>query len=229
MEKRSAFRLLLVAIALAAPPPSFAQQRRAPDPPVRQPTLIYRIPDADVARPAARPVEPPALARRPAAPLADQQKFYDPGLAASPLQQAHEALAGFPVDRGGFVDWIAAASAGLVGPRSSLDGRVAPPADVADVVLRNTKEMPPVRFPHATHADLLGCASCHPAPFPEKAGATAITMERIFRGEACGMCHGKVAFPAWVNCERCHSVKAVGATHLYGPAPERDAGPARGR
>jgi c(7)-type cytochrome triheme protein len=72
--------------------------------------------------------------------------------------------------------------------------------------MRNTKEMPWVRFPHLAHSQWLDCRSCHPAPFAEKAGAAPTTMERIFRGEACGMCHGKVAFPAWNQCERCHSV-----------------------
>ena len=202
MTRRIPIALATAAFALSA----HAQQRRTPDPPIRQPTLIQPVPDA-ASRAQPRPAPPAVPTRRPPTPLEGQQKFYDPhGPGYASLQKAHEALAGFPVDPAGFVDWVASVAAGRIEPGPGLSGPGSERSAAPDVILRNTKEMPPVRFPHAPHAALLGCDSCHPVPFAERAGAATITMERIFRGEACGMCHGKVAFPPTMNCGRCHSV-----------------------
>ncbi len=212
MTRRIPIALATAAFALSA----HAQQRRTPDPPIRQPTLIQPVPDA-ASRAQPRPAPPAVPTRRPPTPLEGQQKFYDPhGPGYASLQKAHEALAGFPVDPAGFVDWVASVAAGRIEPGPGLSGPGSERSAAPDVILRNTKEMPPVRFPHAPHAALLGCDSCHPVPFAERAGAATITMERIFRGEACGMCHGKVAFPAWANCERCHAVARAPGEPLYG-------------
>ncbi len=51
------------------------------------------------------------------------------------------------------------------------------------------------------------CAECHNKDmFPKmKQGTVAITMERIYAGELCGVCHnGGRAFEAKKNCTRCH-------------------------
>jgi len=74
------------------------------------------------------------------------------------------------------------------------------------VILKNTKEMPWVRFPHSSHTLWLDCSNCHPAPFVAKAGANTIMMADIFRGKYCGMCHDRVAFVTFFSCARCHSV-----------------------
>lgn len=198
------------AATLAAPGFAVAEPRRA-DPPVRQPMLIQPIPEVELRPAAPRVRAEPAPTRRPAAPAPGQDRYYDSSLPDLPrLQKANEALAGFPVDRAGFVDWVAALGEKLIAPRAGVGPVPDPAVHDLDVVMRNTKEMPWVRFPHLAHSQWLDCASCHPAPFAEKAGAATITMERIFRGEACGMCHGKVAFPAWNQCERCHSVAGAG-------------------
>jgi len=56
--------------------------------------------------------------------------------------------------------------------------------------------------PH--RARLLRGAQCHPEIFNIKKKTTEdLTMEQILKGESCGVCHGKVAFPV-NNCQSCH-------------------------
>jgi c(7)-type cytochrome triheme protein len=137
----------------------------------------------------------------------ERDEFYDrsnPGY--SRLQHAREALGDLPIDQDGRPDWMKALRSQSIAPRQRIDG--APrnaPLDL-DVIMRNTKQMPNVRFPHRAHTEWLECANCHPQPFAEKAGSTAIRMEEIFRGRFCGMCHDRVAFVTHRNCYRCHSV-----------------------
>ena len=144
---------------------------------------------------------------RPAEEQPEQNRFYD---ASNPdhqkLQKANEALAGFPVDKKGYVDWMKAKKSGIITPRSGLEN--AKPLDVLDldVVMKNTREMPYVTFPHNSHTQWLSCANCHDEIFVPKAGANPISMSRIFEGKDCGVCHDKVAFITFFSCERCHNV-----------------------
>jgi hypothetical protein len=82
-------------------------------------------------------------------PLPDQDLFYDE---ANPdfglLQKANQGLAGFPVDRTGKVDWMEARRSGLIQPRAYLRDEAAMDALDLDIVLKHTKEMPWVLFPH---------------------------------------------------------------------------------
>lgn len=148
---------------------------------------------------------PPAV--RPAEAAPGQDLFYDdtnPEFGA--LQKANQALAGFPVDRTGRVDWMELLRSGRIQPRADLSGTATmDPLDM-DIVMKNTKEMPWVLFPHRSHTLWLDCSNCHPQPFESRAGAHAITMNDIFRGRYCGMCHDRVAFITYFSCERCHRV-----------------------
>ncbi|MBX3716729.1 MAG: hypothetical protein KF738_12080 [Burkholderiales bacterium] len=208
---RTGWAKCLLAVPLALAAADLAAQARRADPPVRQPMLIRPIPPSELVRPEARRPAPSAPTHRPGSPMAGEDLFLDrEGPAHGRLQKPHEALAGFPLDRGGFVDWSAALAEGRISPRAALGGGAAPVPHDLDVILRRTREMPYVRFSHRAHAAWLGCGSCHPAPFAAKAGESVTTMESIFRGQSCGMCHGKVAFPAWHACERCHSVARPG-------------------
>ncbi|MCB1742637.1 MAG: hypothetical protein KDK91_19840, partial [Gammaproteobacteria bacterium] len=56
----------------------------------------------------------------------------------------------------------------------------------------------------------LACSNCHPRPFKEIAGGNPTSMDEIFKGRSCGMCHDKVAFSTFV-CERCHSIPHPGS------------------
>lgn len=136
-----------------------------------------------------------------------QDGIHDPlGEAVDVLQQPHEAMAGFPRDASGQLDWVKTLERRLIEPRTSLDGSMDMfPVDF-DIIFKNTQSMPWVRFPHLQHTEWLTCANCHPAIFIPQAGANPISMSAIIQGDFCGVCHGKVAFAPTLNCGRCHSV-----------------------
>ena len=65
-----------------------------------------------------------------------------------------------------------------------------------------------VKFDGDVHKKAVSsCKECHnEAMFPKmKQGTVKITMEQIYAGKQCGVCHnGKKAFEAKGNCQRCH-------------------------
>lgn len=136
-----------------------------------------------------------------------QDGIHDPaGEAVQILQQPYEAMAGFPRDESGMIDWVKTLRNRLIEPRTSVEGGDDMfPVDF-DIILKNTQSMPWVRFPHLQHTEWLTCANCHPAIFIPQAGANPISMSAIIQGDFCGVCHGKVAFAPTLNCGRCHSV-----------------------
>jgi len=169
-----------------------------------------------------RPYQPsPAATTLPAAePPAQQEEsatrrslgsgFYDPdNPELSRLQQYDSVSAALPKDANGFPDWMRALREGKINPRAGLDSSAAMGVLKLDVIMRNTKEMPYVRFPHDSHTEWLDCSNCHPQPFEPRAGAAKITMTEIFRGKYCGMCHDRVAFITFFSCQRCHSVQQM--------------------
>ena len=122
------------------------------------------------------------------------------------LQEPREALAVLPADTvGNQVRWVQALEQGHIKPRTHVGAIVDMLARDTDVILKNTGEMPMVKFPHRQHTAWLDCGSCHDELFRREAGATKINMAMILRGEKCGLCHGAVAFPL-TECERCHNV-----------------------
>lgn len=140
-------------------------------------------------------------------PTFDTSNFYD---AANPdfykLQQSSEVAAMLPLDKKGAIDWMTALRGGKIAPRASLDGEQKMQVLDLDIVMRNTKEMPHVKFPHNSHTQWLACSNCHDKIFVPKAGANEISMTKIFAGQFCGACHDRVAFLTTYSCERCHSV-----------------------
>ncbi len=131
-----------------------------------------------------------------------------------PIERAatwEEALKLLPVVAGG-PDWPKALAEGVIAPRPGID----PKAEDEPVFPLEVELIPAkapalkVVFPHDTHTALLSCASCHPGIFKMEAGADPITMEKIFAGEYCGRCHGKVAFQPATACGRCHPVMTGG-------------------
>ncbi len=141
------------------------------------------------------------------APAVDSPAVYDATNSAEPvLQKAEEVLPGLPVDRRGAVDWMKALNSGVITPRADLSGTGNMEIFDADIIMKNTKSMPYVKFPHSSHTKWLTCVNCHGEIFVPMAGGNPINMTKIFQGEYCGVCHGKVAFTATFSCERCHSV-----------------------
>ena len=160
------------------------------------------------ARPQAseRDVEPNAARR-----TVETGDFYDSGNPDRGKLQAYSAaVARLPKDANGFPDWMQALREKKIGPKASLLGAGEMRVLQLDVIMRNTKDMPYVRFPHESHTQWLDCGNCHPQPFEPRAGAAKITMTDIFRGRYCGMCHDRVAFITFFSCQRCHSVPRPG-------------------
>lgn len=126
------------------------------------------------------------------------------------LQDPSKALADFPRDRRHQVDWVAALDQGLIDPRADLLGETQMQTMDMDILMKNTQFMPWVKFPHLQHTKWLACSNCHPAIFIPKQDANPISMNKVLRGEYCGVCHDKVAFALFI-CERCHSVPHEGS------------------
>lgn len=74
----------------------------------------------------------------------------------------------------------------------------------ADEDAQGAGAYPPSVFPHWVHRVRYTCDSCHPEPFPARAGETLLTMESMANGQYCGACHnGEAAFNT-LECDRCH-------------------------
>ena len=164
----------------------------------------------------AAPVPSPSQAERhPARQAIDANPIHDP---ANPdrdrLQSIDEATRHMKRDAVGFPDWMAALRSGAITPWAGLSPRDKMDVLNLDVVMRNTKEMPFVRFPHFSHTVWLDCSNCHPVPFIPQVGANPISMSEIFRGRYCGMCHDRIAFITFFACERCHSVAQDGVRRI---------------
>ena len=137
-----------------------------------------------------------------------QDGVHDPASpAVGVLQEPAEALASLPPDHAGnMVLWVRALDEGHINPRTNILPETKVNLRETDVLLKNTGEMPMVRFPHRQHTAWLDCKNCHDQLFEQKAGATKINMFVILSGEKCGLCHGAVSFPL-TECLRCHSVQ----------------------
>lgn len=72
----------------------------------------------------------------------------------------------------------------------------------------NKSSMGTVIFDGTVHKEQgIKCKECHNNDmFPKmKLGTVEITMDEIYAGNLCGVCHnGKRAFEAKANCGRCH-------------------------
>jgi len=130
--------------------------------------------------------------------------IHDPDNAAvEVLQPPAEAMLNFPRDERGVINWVQTLDDGLINPRTGLTGKEKMHSVDFDVIFRNTASMPYVRFPHRPHTIWLTCKNCHPKIFIPQRGSNPVTMAAIMKGEYCGVCHGKVAFPPY-ECNRCH-------------------------
>ncbi len=120
-----------------------------------------------------------------------------------------------PKDVAGGVDWVAAIREGVIEPRWNRPGDTTVrglPGFAFDISLKGPDQMFDARFPHSAHVEWVGCQSCHEEIF--EYGGEPITMEAVNAGEACGRCHGLVAF-AVSTCVRCH-----GGLPAYEPIEE---------
>jgi c(7)-type cytochrome triheme protein len=121
------------------------------------------------------------------------------------LQAPSDAMVDFPRYENGIIDWMKVFNDRMINPRADISGKQKIHAVDLDIILKNTASMPYVRFPHLPHTKWLACSNCHPDVFIPQKGANYINMSAIMRGQYCGLCHGKVAFPP-LECNRCHNV-----------------------
>jgi c(7)-type cytochrome triheme protein len=118
---------------------------------------------------------------------------------------------------GNRVDWVKSLREGKISPRADrLDPKAVPAVMDLNIVREVKGSMPDVVYPHKQHTEWLDCSNCHPAIFKPQKGANQISMAGILLGQACGVCHGKVAFPV-SECRLCHSKSKATAT--AGAAP----------
>ncbi len=119
----------------------------------------------------------------------------------------------FPKERfGNGIDWDKAAAEGHITPVDLIEGVSIKrkPMKVQPDFSLNAKVagMQDIIYSHAKHTVWSGCEGCHPEIFVGvKKGLTKYSMEEIYQGKYCGVCHLKVAFPL-LDCQRCHT-KAV--------------------
>ncbi len=121
-----------------------------------------------------------------------------------------EVLGQLPKEAAGGVDWDNALELKLIQPRSGLEPD-APDQQVLDLNIELTPKGQPlfkVIFSHKEHTVWLACANCHTGIFKMQRGGNPITMAKIYAGEFCGRCHGKVSFATGTGCPRCHAAMA---------------------
>jgi c(7)-type cytochrome triheme protein len=110
-----------------------------------------------------------------------------------------------PSEHGNRVDWSRALALKEIAPVASLTDE-APPISL-DKTLSLEADwnfVSPAIFPHAEHERWLDCSNCHPSIFNVKKKTTKhFSMASSLRGEFCGVCHLRVAFPL-NDCKRCH-------------------------
>ncbi|MFV1951837.1 MAG: c(7)-type cytochrome triheme domain-containing protein, partial [Nitrospinota bacterium] len=108
-----------------------------------------------------------------------------------------------PKDKLGLADWVKLVDKGFINPSPDLDPSVKDEPMDLNILLITAGKMEDVVYPHKVHTWWLNCESCHDELFTMETGATDMNMSGIIKGQWCGKCHGKVAFPL-EDCARCH-------------------------
>lgn len=103
------------------------------------------------------------------------------------------------------INWVELLNRGAIKPRHYLNMKSGDMQFAKVLSLDAEGNMiPPAIFPHKAHTDWLECNSCHPDIFNIKKKTTQhFSMSSILKGEFCGVCHLRVAFPM-NDCRRCH-------------------------
>lgn len=106
---------------------------------------------------------------------------------------------------GNRIDWVSALRRGQIEPaRYYQTAYEEMPFEKELLLPAEMKGIPPAVFPHKAHTEWMDCNLCHPEIFNIKAKTTEhFRMSFILKGEFCGACHLRVAFPL-DDCVRCH-------------------------
>lgn len=116
------------------------------------------------------------------------------------------AIEQLPKDRFGLINWVELADKKMINPQGIFPGSKKKENKVFNMdILFKMKGgyVDNVIFPHGLHTYWLDCTNCHNEIFFQFAGWNEVKMQEIVKGEWCGRCHGKVAFPV-SDCTRCH-------------------------
>ena len=150
--------------------------------------------------------KPPVRAARRTLPKKEEEEpvAQTPALPERPDLPAIYAT--LPRNDDGQIMWQQALADKIIAPKPGIadDAKDEEPTDM-DVELE-PKGQPEYKvvFSHKVHTQWLGCDNCHTALFEMEKGKTVITMDKINAGQACGVCHGKVAAPEPMACPACH-------------------------
>lgn len=133
-------------------------------------------------------------------------------LGRDPVNQRHFEKLRQTLPEGRFgneIDWAAASRLKKVMPRDYIEGvsfdRPKLKHDQGNLNLdAKLVGLPDISFSHKEHAVWNSCELCHPDLFALKVGTSDYSMQEIFAGQYCGVCHGTVAFPLQ-DCGRCHA------------------------
>ena len=224
MRRRVA--LLLSVLALAG---AVADYGCSPDTRYRVlSTLFERVPkpgQESAVKPvvrAPRRLPPPKPEAQPAVVEASLPPPEPVGLAA--LRTWRDVLQLLPKDAAGGVDWVRALEEKAIEPKAGRDPEAQDqpvfPLDVE--LIPEGQPLFKVTFPHKAHTEWLACPNCHPGVFQMQRGADPISMAKIYAGEYCGRCHGKVSFAVPTGCPRCHLALA-GPKTAEAPVPSTPA------
>jgi c(7)-type cytochrome triheme protein len=105
---------------------------------------------------------------------------------------------------GNGVDWTEGILKGTIKPQTYIKKKSQDMNFEKELLLEAEMSIiPPAIFPHKAHAAWLDCDNCHPDLFNIKRKGTHFSMNEILKGNFCGVCHLKVAFPM-DECKRCH-------------------------
>ncbi|MFQ5455551.1 MAG: cytochrome c3 family protein [Nitrospirota bacterium] len=110
-----------------------------------------------------------------------------------------------PRDKFNLINWVELVNKNVISPKPSLDPyfEEQPPLDLNILFQMRGGFVDNVLFPHDIHTYWLDCTNCHDGIFIPAAGSNRVRMQEIVKGEWCGRCHGRVAFPI-ADCTRCH-------------------------
>jgi c(7)-type cytochrome triheme protein len=123
-------------------------------------------------------------------------------------RETFSKLLRFPKAKSGnSVEWVQALAKGLINPFDYLT--IEPPAPSVNIrpliMEAEWASIPAAIFSHKVHTQWLDCNNCHPDIFNSKKKiANHFPMDRILKGEFCGVCNLTVAFPM-NDCKRCHT------------------------
>ncbi len=108
-----------------------------------------------------------------------------------------------PVDKYGFIDWLALDNQNISRPVNSLTKDFEIEMRINKIMFVSKSKLKNVVFDHEIHTTRINCLSCHPEVF-RKNLENNVKMVKMSKGFFCGRCHGKVSF-TFSDCLRCHS------------------------